>query len=215
VVEIARRTGAAPFGVDFSPHGVQQARAALRAAGLPDDGIAENSIETFASQHKDGFDIAVSFGLIEHFDDLQAIMAAHVAVVRPRGLIFVSSPNLSGLNLAWLRTASPAMAAWHRPIRPNVVADALRAEGATDVRFAYVGGPRLFAPAEKRRGMGLLAFVAFYVTQKVFNGLSEAMMRLAPGLGRRLGGRRLASQFVVIATVPAIGSRAPASSRST
>jgi SAM-dependent methyltransferase len=44
------------------------------------------------------FDVVVSFGLLEHFKDTTACMAAFSEFLKPGGLLITNIPNLCGLN---------------------------------------------------------------------------------------------------------------------
>jgi SAM-dependent methyltransferase len=45
----------------------------------------------------DSADVALSFGVAEHFDDLAEVLAAFARLVRPRGTLFTLIPNMAGL----------------------------------------------------------------------------------------------------------------------
>ena len=92
------------------------------------------------------FDIVYSLGLIEHFADTAAVIAAHLEFVRPGGTLIVGCPNFRGLNLALLRWLSPSMLAWHNLEAMNVSRwpEFERSLGL-EVQFrGYIGG---FQPA--------------------------------------------------------------------
>lgn len=59
------------------------------------------------------FDLVYSLGLIEHFADTQAIVAAHLAYVRPGGRLMIGCPNLLGINGKIFRRLSPTVFDWH------------------------------------------------------------------------------------------------------
>jgi len=44
------------------------------------------------------FDLAISNGLIEHFENTTDIIARHLAFLKPQGNLFISLPNFKGLN---------------------------------------------------------------------------------------------------------------------
>ncbi len=59
------------------------------------------------------FDVVYSLGLIEHFTDTAAVIAAHLELLRPGGTLIVGCPNFRGVNLALLRHLSPSLLEWH------------------------------------------------------------------------------------------------------
>lgn len=55
------------------------------------------------------FDLVISFGVVEHFNDLPEVMEACSAFCRPYGIIYTLIPNMAGLN-GWLTKI------WNRPV---------------------------------------------------------------------------------------------------
>jgi SAM-dependent methyltransferase len=54
--------------------------------------------DEFQSAYREQFDVVVSRGFIEHFTGLQAVIDAHVNLLKPGGTLIVSIPNCFGLN---------------------------------------------------------------------------------------------------------------------
>jgi SAM-dependent methyltransferase len=59
------------------------------------------------------FDVVYSLGLIEHFDDVPAVIERHVRLAKPGGLLVVGCPNLVGLNGWFLERVAPDILAKH------------------------------------------------------------------------------------------------------
>ncbi len=59
------------------------------------------------------FDIVVSHGFIEHFEDPSPVLARHVYLLRPGGLLVVTIPNLRWFNYLRTRMAFPEKLAMH------------------------------------------------------------------------------------------------------
>jgi SAM-dependent methyltransferase len=53
------------------------------------------------------FDLAISNGLIEHFEDTKDIIARHIDFLKPDGILFISLPNFKGLNGWFQKTFDP------------------------------------------------------------------------------------------------------------
>jgi SAM-dependent methyltransferase len=193
--QLALAAGVEVAGVDFSEEGVAQTRRALEGVGVDCGEIALGAIETYVPRVEGSFDAVVSFGLVEHFDDLEAIVAQHFRCARPGGRVFVEAPNLAGPNLAWMRRVAPSLLEWHRPLDAEKVAAAFRAAGATDLSVEHLGGLRLFAPPDP----GRLAPGA-RVVRKTVNGLGELASRVAPRASTRLAGAPLSAYFAVSGT---------------
>jgi 2-polyprenyl-3-methyl-5-hydroxy-6-metoxy-1,4-benzoquinol methylase len=189
-------------GVDFSMKGVELARRLLQSARADDSGIVHQRIDDYVPRHAGKFDIAVSFGLIEHFEDLEEIIRCHVNCVRPGGRIYMSAPNLSGPNLSWARFVAPDLFDWHQPISARMVAQACLRQGCTHVASNYLAGPRLFAnPSAACLGTRWMRRSAV-VGRRVLNGAGELSHRLAPTISTKMAGGLLSPYFAVSARVP-------------
>ena len=46
--------------------------------------------------------MVLSFGLIEHFNDTQAIIETHLQFLKPGGVLFITLPNFKGVN-GWVQ----------------------------------------------------------------------------------------------------------------
>lgn len=79
---MVRRTVA----VDYNPEGVDK----MRKAGI--EAYADDFGE-FASSHRDHFDVACAFQVLEHVLDPVGLLAAICKVVKPSGRVFISMPN--------------------------------------------------------------------------------------------------------------------------
>jgi SAM-dependent methyltransferase len=196
---LARDRGARVFGVDFSVEGIEQTRRALRSIGAESDGLERGDLHEYCPRHHGEFDATISFGLIEHFSDLQEIIDLHLLCTRPGGRVFVSAPNLSGPNLRWARRTAPSVLAWHCEISAERVVAAFRARGAAEVRVAHLGGPRLFAYPDGQAA-GRTLTTAARTARRLVNGAGELVYRLAPGLATRAAGPRWSPYFAVAAT---------------
>jgi len=193
---LAQRPGVRVAGVDFSPRGVQLTKDALEGVGADASDIVLGRIEEYVPQHRSAFDVVMSFGLVEHFSDLDDIVRAHVDAARDGGTVLIAAPNLSSVNLVWARLAAPDLFTWHRPISAHDVAIALARTGAKVVAIRHLGGPRLFAQGGGRLSLRL---ASTNVVRKIVNGVGELLFRASPSLARRLAGRTLSPFFAVIA----------------
>jgi 2-polyprenyl-3-methyl-5-hydroxy-6-metoxy-1,4-benzoquinol methylase len=201
LTRIALATGAIVAGVDFSWAAVEVTRRRLIAAGLDASRIELDSIENYVTRHRDEFDVVVSFGLVEHFADLNSIVAAHFACARGGGRVFITAPNLTKLNLAWARYADPSLFTWHRPISAAQVRVAMERAEATNLAVEHLGGPRLFAQA-KARELHTARYLSATAARKLMNGAGEVAYRIAPGMTSRLAGATMSGFFAVTGTKP-------------
>jgi SAM-dependent methyltransferase len=102
LVRLWRSFGYEPYGVEYSEQGVQVNRELFEREGLnPANVIHADFLSTsFQKTYRSYFDIVMSHGLIEHFTDLEPVIAGHVNLLRDGGHLVVSIPNLRGINRA-------------------------------------------------------------------------------------------------------------------
>lgn len=116
-IELWRRLGLTPFGLEYTEAGVRAQRALYRKFGLSEDCVMPGDLfdDAWRARHAESFDVVASFGLIEHFGDPQPVLARHLELLRPGGLLVVTVPNLSEHTLyGWLvRRFNPGVYALH------------------------------------------------------------------------------------------------------
>ena len=96
------------------------------------------------------FDVVFSSGFIEHFTDIDDVLARHVGLLRKGGLLVVGVPNFMGISRMALAKTAPVMLARHN-------LDAMKIEnwsclekthGLTPLFKGYIGG---FEPKNLKR----------------------------------------------------------------
>lgn len=89
--------GFAVTGLDYSELGCAQAQAILDRAGVTGEVILADLFappETMLA----AYDVVISFGVVEHFDDTAATVTALARFLRPGGMLISVVPNLSGIG---------------------------------------------------------------------------------------------------------------------
>jgi 2-polyprenyl-3-methyl-5-hydroxy-6-metoxy-1,4-benzoquinol methylase len=84
-------------GIDYSPIGCEMAKQITSANGVD----AEILCADFFSPPENmlgKYDVVVSFGVVEHFEDTSACLKSISAFLKPGGLLITSIPNMVGLN---------------------------------------------------------------------------------------------------------------------
>lgn len=120
-----RQFGFQVAGLDYSELGCQQARDVLGAAGVEGTIVCAN---LFAPPHhmQGAFDVVVSFGVVEHFENTADALAACSAFLRPGGRMVTLIPNMRGA-VGWLqRWADRGVYDIHVPLDAAAFADAHR-----------------------------------------------------------------------------------------
>lgn len=88
-------------GLDYSRAGCLRAREILRREGVTGD-IVCTDFHTPPVKMIEAFDVIVSFGVVEHFDDPAEVIAAFSRFLKPGGLMITVIPNMAGL-VGWLQ----------------------------------------------------------------------------------------------------------------
>jgi SAM-dependent methyltransferase len=103
MVKLADAFGIEPFGVEYTTAGARANREVFAAAGYDPAGVIEADVLSaeFQSAHRAAFDVVLSRGFIEHFEDPYPAVQAHLELLKPGGLLIVMVPNLRGVYYPW------------------------------------------------------------------------------------------------------------------
>ncbi|MEX1997131.1 MAG: methyltransferase domain-containing protein [Candidatus Andersenbacteria bacterium] len=115
LLDFARRYQYVPFGVEYTRVGVEVVRGKFKR-----DGIAENNCifsdvfdPAFQQAYKDAFDRVISFGVVEHFSNVDEAIAAHLNVLKPQGKLLIMIPRLRGVYYPLVKSLAPDLIAKH------------------------------------------------------------------------------------------------------
>jgi SAM-dependent methyltransferase len=138
--------------LDFSPVGCALARRNFELLGIPVD-VHESDL--FDPGLEIGsFDLVYSLGLIEHFEDLEGVAAAHARLVRPGGTLVLGVPNVLGVNHWFMKRLAPRRLSTHNTDAMLLEHwDEFEANLQLERRFrGFVGGfePSVFSVIEER-----------------------------------------------------------------
>lgn len=92
----AKEFGFKVTGLDYSEIGCQQAMQILSNEGVQGEVICADFSRPPKSM-LEGFDVVVSFGVIEHFQDTVACIDAFSKFLKPNGIMITNIPNMVGL----------------------------------------------------------------------------------------------------------------------
>lgn len=104
-----------------------------------DIGVIEGDL--FNYQPQQHYDLVLSCGLIEHFNDTKDIIARHLNFLKPGGTLFITLPNFTGVN-GWVqRSFDPDNYSKHNinSMNPELLARVCRELGLKDVKSYYYG----------------------------------------------------------------------------
>ena len=86
------------------------------------------------------WDVVASFGLIEHFKDIQAVAARHLDLVKPGGHLVLVVPNHQGIYGKIMQKVSPELYRVHRLLSREQIVEALSSDGRSEiVEAGYYG----------------------------------------------------------------------------
>jgi SAM-dependent methyltransferase len=134
-----QRFGVIADGVEYSEKGANLSQANLDALGL--EGKIHHA--DFFTTDAERYDVVLSFGFIEHFDDLEGVFARHLDFVKPGGRLVIGVPNFRGLNKTLQRWSDPAYLALHnlRAMDPALYRRLGAEHGLERLHQEYIGGP--------------------------------------------------------------------------
>lgn len=93
----ARYLGLEPTLVDsYIDHDVVRRLATANGLGGDTITVVEADFRTYEPDRL--YDVVLSAGLVEHFDDVEPVLRRHLDFLRPGGLLVVTLPNYLGLN---------------------------------------------------------------------------------------------------------------------
>ena len=100
IVRFSRNHGCVPHGIEYSDVGVEVNRRVFRESGFNPENVIHADVfsEEFGNRYKEQFDVVVSKGFIEHFEDVPAVIDRHANLLKPGGYLIVTVPNLRCVN---------------------------------------------------------------------------------------------------------------------
>lgn len=133
----AQRFGFAVTGLDYSEVGVEQTRRVLRNEGV-DGQVVLADFLTPPDAMLRSFDVVVSFGVVEHFRDTAAAIAAAARFLKPGGLLITEVPNMVG-SVGWVtQMLNRPVYDIHVPLGREALEAATRRAGLEVQRCEYV-----------------------------------------------------------------------------
>lgn len=97
-VKLAREYGLEPFCLEYTDEGARQNREVFEAAGCDPSNVLQRDLFGDIDDLRERFNLVVSFGFIEHFDDPRAAIPRHIDLCKPGGHVVITIPNYAGLT---------------------------------------------------------------------------------------------------------------------
>lgn len=114
LIELAKALQVTPFGIEYTEEGVRVNRKLFERNGIsPDNVLCEDFFAPALDGRLGTFDIALSFGFVEHFDDPAAVIRRQIDFCRVGGYPVIVIPNLQGLYYYWNKGFNPRVIETH------------------------------------------------------------------------------------------------------
>ena len=143
----------------------------LEKNGLKPGDINIIEADLFDYQPKKLYDMVLSFGLIEHFNDTRAIIETHLQFLKPGGVLFITLPNFKSIN-GWVQRKFDRDNYDKHNISSmdlQLLADACRQLGLTEVESYYHGKFTVWLENKSQQSTIAKALVkTIWLTGKVF-----------------------------------------------
>lgn len=129
---------------------------------LQTNGLAKNDIhiietDLFKYEPEKQYDLVLSCGLIEHFNDTADIINRHIAFMRPSGTLFITLPNFKALNGWFQKNFDKENYDKHNIdcMDPALLAKICENAGLEVLQSRYFGRFSLWLENEKQKSIGV------------------------------------------------------------
>ena len=133
---IANEFGFKVYGIDYSEIGCQQAIQLLSNEGVAGDVVCADFFSPPESM-VGVFDVAISFGVVEHFQNTAECISAFSKFLKPGGLLITNIPNMVGLNGLIQKILNRYIFDIHVPLNINTLAHAHQINGLRMISCNY------------------------------------------------------------------------------
>jgi 2-polyprenyl-3-methyl-5-hydroxy-6-metoxy-1,4-benzoquinol methylase len=126
-------------GIDYSEVGCEMERRIL-AAHTVDGEIIKADMFAPPSELPGSFDVVVSFGVVEHFEDTAKAVSACAQFAKPGGLVITNIPNMTGLVGVAQKLLNRRVFDAHVPVDAKRLSDAHQRSGCEVIECDYFMG---------------------------------------------------------------------------
>lgn len=134
-----RAFGCEVSGIDYTVAGIRLSQSILDKGGIPAR-IVQADLFVPPSEMIEQFDVVVSFGLVEHFENTSEVVAACARYLRPGGRMITLVPTMQGLYGLAYRLLRPDVYRKHIPHSRKSLAQAHVDAGLSVMDCIYVLG---------------------------------------------------------------------------
>jgi SAM-dependent methyltransferase len=133
----------------------------LKANQLSASDVSVIETDLFKYTPEQQYDLVLSCGLIEHFNDTKDILARHVQFMKPEGKLFITLPNFKSVN-GWVQKTFDRSNYDKHNIKCmdlQLLSDAARELGLKNVKVTYFGGFSVWLENRKEKSAMTKAFI--------------------------------------------------------
>lgn len=197
----ATQHGLQVSGLDYSEEGCRQSEAVLAGAGVQGE---VSCADMFAPPPEliGSFDFLVSFGVIEHFTDTAAAIAALSRFLKPGGVMITVIPNMKGTTGALQKLSDRAVFESHVALSPGDLRVAHEAMGLDVTSCDYFMATNYYV-VNALHQKGKLLFPIIRLVNGLLGRTSMMVWQLERLLGRLPTSRTFSPYVVCIAQKPA------------
>jgi 2-polyprenyl-3-methyl-5-hydroxy-6-metoxy-1,4-benzoquinol methylase len=124
-------------GLDYSIPGCERARDRIRRSGVTAEVVCSDATKPPTNMVA-RFDVVVSFGVVEHFEETSEVVSVFSQYLRPGGFLVTEVPNMRGMVGFLQRAVSKRVFQLHVPIAAHELARVHDELGLLDVTSEYV-----------------------------------------------------------------------------
>ncbi|MCX2573963.1 class I SAM-dependent methyltransferase [Pedobacter sandarakinus] len=146
-------------------------QALLEKNDLKESDIHIIETDLFNYQPEKQYDLVLSCGLIEHFNDTADIINRHIAFVKPGGTLFITLPNFNAVNGWFQKTFDKENYDKHNieSMNPRLLKNICEAAGLKQVQAGYFGRFSVWLEDESQKSIAVRFFKkAVWITGKIF-----------------------------------------------
>jgi SAM-dependent methyltransferase len=144
----------------------------LKANGLTKEDIHIIEVDLFNYIPTKKYDLVLSCGLIEHFNDTADIITRHISFLKPGGTLFITLPNFKALNGWFQKNFDRENYDKHNidSMDPHLLASICRNAGLEVIQSRYFGKFSLWLENEKQKSIGVrLLKKSIWLSGKLFS----------------------------------------------
>jgi SAM-dependent methyltransferase len=140
---LAKMLGGRPYGIEFTQTGTAINRQFFQRLGFPADNVLHGDFfsDSLLQPHLESFDVVMSNGFIEHFENPHSVVARHMLLLKPGGILVIAIPNLLGAFKLYGRWTVPGYERLHNLelMKFDQFEAANTHEGLTKLECTYCG----------------------------------------------------------------------------